>query len=45
MLIGGEEANETSKFVAITDSLFDILNVGDFSVGMRKVQVPLQKCR
>ena len=36
MLTGGEEAKETSKFVAIMDSFFDMLNVGDFSVGMRQ---------
>lgn len=36
MLTGGDETRETSKFVALMDSFFDLLNVGDFTVDVRQ---------
>ena len=34
MLTGGSEAQETAKFTAIFDKFFDLLNVGNFTMGM-----------
>ena len=34
-LTGGEEVEETAKFVEYVDKFFDCVNVGDFTSGMR----------
>ena len=33
VLTGGQEAQETAKFVALMDKFFDILNVSNFTNG------------
>ena len=35
-LEGGEEASETSRFVALMDCFFDALNVGSFDIGYKE---------
>ena len=46
-LTGGEEASETSKFVSLMDNFFDILNVSDFTTGMKqrkRFKYPYRHC-
>ena len=35
---GGKEAAETSKFVALMDKFFDILNVSNFTNGTKSIK-------
>ncbi len=41
-LIGGQEAQETARFVAMFDTFFDCLNVSSFSKG-NKSRKPFQQ--
>lgn len=45
MLTGGEKAQETATFVSLFDKFFDMLNVSNFTIGLRKRKPFLQPFR